>query len=62
MIDYVTEIFKIEKIQYVCDSCGIKSKRIVKGEKYMPSGWVEIGFLRHYCPMCASKINEDKRV
>lgn len=56
MIEYVTETIKIEKSQYVCDGCGIKSKRIVKGEKHMPSGWVAIGFLIHYCPMCAQKV------
>ena len=60
MIDYVTEIIKIEKVQYVCDKCGIKSKRITKGEKQMPSGWVTKGFLIHYCPMCASKVNKNQ--
>lgn len=60
MIEYLTETIKIEKVQYVCDSCGIKSKRMIKGEKYMPSGWIEKGFLIHYCPMCASKININK--
>ena len=60
MIEYVTETIKIEKVQYVCDSCGIKSKRMIKGEKYIPSGWVAIGFLIHYCPICASKVNTNK--
>ena len=62
MIDYVTEIIKIEKRQYVCDICGIKSKRTAMPAKHIPTGWVEVGLLRHYCPMCASKINEGRRV
>ena len=60
MIDYVTEIIKIEKKQYVCDICGIKSKRTERNFKYIPSGWVEVGLLRHYCPMCASKVNKNQ--
>lgn len=59
MIEYLTETIKIEKVQYVCDKCGIKSKRILKGEKHIPTGWAAIGFLIHYCPMCASKVNSN---
>lgn len=61
MIEYLTETIKIEKVQYVCDKCGIKSKRTERNSKYIPSGWVEVGLLRHYCPLCASKLNKKKQ-
>lgn len=58
MIRIVTETVKIEKVQYVCDICGIKTKMMKKEEKHLPLGWVWIGFLQICCPMCAGRINK----
>lgn len=62
MIRFWTETIKIEKVQYVCDKCGIKTKRMTKEQKHLPSGWISTGFLQHLCPMCASRIDNNKRV
>lgn len=58
MIKNIAKTDEIKKVQYICDRCGTKSKIVAKGVLNMPSGWIEIGFITHYCPLCMKGIRK----